>query len=133
MLMVIMFIPVIWRGVIVIFIQWLLKNFNLINSGYFRYSEQNVWPNPTPFIGGSPLLPSLYLFIYFLNPLLLVRLLLNKKHYCYKMLSLLTKSSVYLLSSTDTPYMDYSPIPQFPFLQENFDPASYDFLKLQTP
>ena len=58
--------------------------------------------------------------------------LLSKEHYCYKIHTLLMKSSTYLLfyrhSNTLHPYMGY-----LPFLPENLDPTFYDFLKIPSP
>ena len=57
--------------------------------------------------------------------------LLSKEHYCYKIHTLLMKSSAYPSPSIDTsPPIWATPLP---FLQENCDPPFYDFSDIPTP
>ena len=61
--------------------------------------------------------------------------LLSKGHYCYKIHTLLMKSSAYLFSSDNPlplPCMDYPYLPQLHFYEKTLKPLSMIFQKPQT-
>ena len=55
--------------------------------------------------------------------------LLSKEHHCYKIHTLLMKSSAYLPPFYRQPAIWTTP----PFLKENLDPPFHDFSKIQSP